>query len=76
MCFLGRLPENYKLCHSVKVAAWSEPERFTDLGAFSPKKHAAHYKVQVQTGQLYDRDVRCLVVHSDALDQHKEKGLS
>ena len=73
--FLGRLPENYKLCRDVKAAAWAEPDQFTDLGRFSPKKHAACYKVQVRSGSLYGRDVRCLVVHSDALDKRKEKTL-
>ena len=73
--FLGRLPENYKLCSAVKAAAWAQPGQFTDLGSFSPKKHAACYKAQVLSGSLYERDVRCLVVHSDALDARKEKTL-
>lgn len=59
----------------MKAAAWAESDQFTDLGSFSPKKHAARYKVQVRTGSLYERDVRCLVVHSDALDKRKEKTL-
>ena len=73
--FLGRLPENYHLCGDVKAQAWAEPDKFTDLGTFSPKKHATHYQAQFRAGRLYDRDVRCLVVHSDALDKRKEKAL-
>lgn len=73
--FLGRLPENYNLCREVKAQAWAEPDQFTELGTFSPKKHAANYKAQFRAGSLYDRDMRCLVVHSDALDKRKEKTL-
>ncbi len=73
--FLGRLPENYKLCRDVKEAAWAQPDQFMDLGSFSPKKHAAQYRVQFHSGSLYDQAVRCLVVHSDALDKRKEKAL-
>ena len=73
--YLGRLPENYNLCREVKAQAWAEPGLFEELGTFSPKKHATHYQAQFRDGRLYDRDVHCLVVHSDALDKRKEKTL-
>ncbi len=73
--YLGRLPENYHLCRDVKAQAWVAPDLFTEMGSFSPKKHAANYKAQFRAGRLYDRDVRCLVVHSDALDKRKERTL-
>ncbi len=69
--YLDRLPENYNLCRDVKAQAWAEPELFADLGTFSPKKQAANYKAQFRVGRLYDRDVCCLVVHSDALDKER-----
>jgi len=73
---LGRLPETYGLARTVKAEAWAQPETaWTDLGTFSPKQRAAHYRAQIREGHLAGHAVRCVVVHSDALDQRREKAL-
>lgn len=74
--WLGRLPETYTLARTVKTAAWAAPESaWEDLGTFSPKKGAARYRVQIHPGTLASYPVRCVVVHSDALDRRREQTL-
>lgn len=73
---LGRLPETYGLARTAKTAAWAQPTTaWTALGTFSPKKGAAHYRAQIHAGPLAGYPVRCVVVHSDALDRRRERTL-
>jgi hypothetical protein len=74
--WLGRLPETYTLAREVKAAAWAAPDTtWEDLGTFSPRTGAAHYRVQIHPGTLATYPVRCVVVHSDALDRRRERTL-
>lgn len=74
--WLGRLPETYGVARTVKAEAWAQRDTaWEDLGTFSPKKGAAHYRAQVLPGQLAGSAVRCVVVHSDALDRRRERTL-
>ena len=74
--WLGRLPETYGLARAVKTQAWAQPDTaWIALGTCSPKKGAAPYRAQILPGQLAGYAVRCLVVHSDALDQRRERTL-
>ena len=74
--WLGRLPETYGLARTVKTQAWGQPDAaWTDLGTFSPQKGAARYRAQILPGQLAGYAVRCVVVHSDALDRRRERTL-
>ena len=76
MRWLGRLPETYALARDVKAAAWAAPDTaWEDLGIFSPRKGAAHYRVQLHPGTLATYPVRCVVVYSDALDRRRERTL-
>jgi transposase len=74
--WLGRLPETHALARAVKEAAWAAPaSAWTDLGTFSPRKNAAHYRAQIHPGILATYPIRCVVVHSDALDRRRERTL-
>lgn len=74
--WLGRLPETYTLAREVKAAAWAAPATaWEDLGTFSPRKGAAQYRAQIHPGTLATYPVRCVVVHSDALDRRRERTL-
>lgn len=74
--WLGRWPETYTLARTMKPAAWDAPDAaWEDLGTFSPKKGAAHYRVQIHAGTLATHPVRCVVIHADALDRRREQTL-
>ena len=74
--WLGRLPETYTLARTVKATAWAAPDAaWEDLGTFSPRKGAARYRAQIHPGTLATYAVRCVVVHSDALDRRRERTL-
>lgn len=51
--WLGWLPETSTLARAVKGAAWAAPaSAWEDLGTFSPRKGAAHYRAQIPPGTL------------------------
>lgn len=72
--FLARLPESFGLAEELKQAAWAE-NRWEEIGALSPRKQAARYRVHERTCVLDGRTYRALVVHSTSLDQRKEQAL-
>lgn len=77
--FVTRLPMIYKECGRVISKAVREDE-WTDLGTLSdepatPKRKPAHYHGYETVVDLYGIWHRALVVHSDALDERRQKRL-
>jgi transposase len=77
--FVSRLPASYKECGKA-IAKAVRQESWHDLGALSeepstPKRKPAHYHGFETMVDLYGVWYRALVVHSDAYDERRVKGL-
>lgn len=71
---ISLLPENFNINDEVKEEAlrcgsWQE------IGSISQNKNAAFYRSQSFVREIDGRPYRLIVVHSSALDKHKEKSL-
>jgi len=73
--FISHLPETFNLASKLTQAAFAR-DRWIELGKLSPGKKSASYKVQEFKKELYGRQYRFLVVHSNHLDKRKLKGLN
>jgi len=73
--FISHLPENFNLASELTRAAFIK-DNWLDLGKVSAGRKSASYKIQEFKKQLYGRQYRFLVVHSDHLDKRKLRGLN
>ena len=72
--FISRLPSTYKLCESLKLAAW-EGDSWTDALRIGTASDSATYKLRAFRRELYGRTYRFIVVRSSSLDARKEHKL-
>ena len=72
--FVSRLPWAFKEAASVWDAAFAAG-KWTEVGALSPKKNAATYKVWETKRVIDKRSYRMIVVSSSSLDRRKSKKL-
>lgn len=75
LSFISRLPDTFSLSTELKKEAWSL-NNWEMVGSLSDKKDAAIYQIQAFERQIKDLPYRFLVVHSNILDQRKEKTLN
>lgn len=72
--FVSRLPATFREADEVRDAAFAA-DAWSDVGALSPEKNAAHYKLWETSRSIDGRDYRLVVVHSTSLDRRKQKQL-
>jgi transposase len=72
--FISLLPENFNINGEVKEEAF-RCGSWQEIGSLSQNKNAAFYKSQSFVREIDGRPYRLIVVHSSALDKHKEKSL-
>ncbi|WP_368986383.1 IS1634 family transposase [Caldifermentibacillus hisashii] len=75
LSFISRLPDTFSLSTELKKEAWSL-NNWERVGSLSNKKDAAIYQIQAFERQIQNLPYRFLVVHSNNLDQRKEKTLN
>lgn len=71
LSLISRLPSTYKLCESLKVAAWYKPEAWEDLSILSEDSDGSSYRLQSFRQELYGQTYRFLVVRSTSLEALK-----
>lgn len=72
--FISHLPGFFNLASELTQAAFIK-DSWEEIGKISPGKKSASYKIQEFKKELYGRQYRFLVVHSDHLDKRKLRGL-
>lgn len=72
--FISRLPSTFKLCDTLKQAAWENGD-WTDVGRMGAAKNSATYKLRAFRRELYGETYRFIVVRSSSLDARKEHKL-
>nr|WP_272939582.1 IS1634 family transposase [Heyndrickxia coagulans] len=75
LSFISRLPDTFGLSTELKKEAWLL-NNWERVGSLSNKKDAAIYQIQAFERQIQNLPYRFLVVHSNNLDQRKEKTLN
>ena len=71
--FVSRLPGRFTLEEELKDLAWSEPEKWRDIGKFANYKKASSYHAQDLYARLGGRLYRFIVLHSNKMDARKSK---
>lgn len=74
LSFISRLPATFALTAELVDNAFTQGQ-WEDLGALSPGKNRAHYKIQEFKAILYGQSYRFVVVSSSHLDKRKLKSL-
>ncbi len=72
--FISRLPATFGLTSELVEMAFTQGQ-WEDVGALSPGKNPAWYKLQEFDAILNGRSYRFVVVHSSHMDKRKLKGL-
>ena len=76
--FISRLPENFNACKEIigkaSSGSWEEVGQLSHR-IVKGKDIRAHYRLQEMSLELYGRDYRALVIHSDAHDRRRQKRL-
>jgi transposase len=73
--FISRLPNTFDLASWLTQAAFTR-NNWLELGKISPGGKSASYRLQEFKKELYGRQYRFLVVHSDHLDKRKLRGFN
>ncbi len=68
---VSRLPGTFGEADEVRDAAFAT-DAWTDVGALSPEKNAAQYKLWETSRSIDGRDCHLVVVHSTSLDKRKQ----
>lgn len=71
---ISRIPENFSVTAQVKEAAWAADD-WVDVGplAAAPRARSARYRISEQRARIEGCSYRMVVVHSDHLDERKQK---
>lgn len=75
LCFLSRLPENFKLAKTLKEKAW-ERNKWEVVGTVADGNKAAIYQISPAKAELYGETYRFITVHSNKLDARKQKSIN
>jgi|CZCB01.1.fsa_nt_gi transposase len=71
--FVSRLPGRFLLEEELKDLAWSNPEKWEDIGKFANYKKASSYYGQDLYARLGGRLYRFIVLRSDRMDIRKSR---